>query len=264
MKNWKMAVAGILAMVMIGGCTVKHTPPTIVEERIEAKKADSRVACYQALAMREQATAMAMSGVPADQKIFLVLMKQQGDTAKTMLALATKQTLDECGEGTNVNDVLIAEMRSNTELQKQWLSAGKWAIGLGAGAWIAHDFIGALDSGGDVITSLSGGSKLNQNSQNTGSFNTAGNDVVTSAGTNINDQSAKAYGDGDAGIAVDESCPSGDCEDGVDGDGIAGIESTEQELCIKNPPGGFSPNGTPMWSDTLSCKTRWPLVAEPY
>lgn len=294
MRNTWKALGLLAVLAMLSGCSIKHTPPTIEEVSVYKIEQSARAACYQARAIASQADAVSMKGVPEKDKLFMILMKQQGDTAKEMLALATNRSLDPCDAGTNLFDVQIAEVRAAVEMNEDMLGAAKWGVGLGLGAWVSIEAIDALSAGGDVITSLSGGSNYNVDSQNSGSKNIAGGDTInTDSGVEIKDSSQNTYeGDNQRGsrnseeeVEGEEVCPEGEewdpihknctgtcrenqywdtelkeCVEGVNpaplaDEGDGGNEALAD--CRANPPGGTTTWGVPMYDEHTSCNSYY-------
>jgi hypothetical protein len=112
---------------------------------------------------------------------------------------------------------------------------------------------------------------MNVDSQNSGSYNSAGRDVVSTSGTTINDYSTQTEGDGDitgcpngnckedelkatcetnADCKEGETCTNGTCEGGPS------VDNINYERCVANPPGGVI-NGTPHYNATCSCKSHY-------
>jgi len=244
MKKGLVLLTGLL---MVGGCA-KVTPPT--PEMIQAQVHTDLVqqTCYEAFQEKAVADAKMLAGIPDDSKTMVILLKQQGDFSKSMMSLATGNSLDPCGGGSNLYDVQIAELKAQSVIAAKYIDGtfgiAKWVVG---GVTVAH----VLDDLGGVAYNLSGGSKLNISSQNTGSYNSkVGGDVTTTGGTTINDDSVNCDGCDTPDFGVTTAAVEDDNDDEAV---ILPVETVTD--CIADPPGGLSDSGRPMYDSTYSCET---------
>ena len=77
---------------------------------LEKSKANAKVACYKYLATQRVDT----SNLSASDKVSMEILAHD----EKIIAAVTGKSLDPCDQGTNLNDVLIAEMRGQAETYK--------------------------------------------------------------------------------------------------------------------------------------------------
>ncbi|RLC88480.1 MAG: hypothetical protein DRJ03_02415 [Chloroflexi bacterium] len=236
-------LALLTGLLLAAGCA-KVTPPT--PEMIQAQAHTDMVkqTCYETFLEKSVADAQVLAGIPDESKVMVILLKQQGDFSKSMMSLATGNSLDPCSGGSNLYDVQIAELKAQAVIAAKYidgsLGLAKWVVG---GVTMAH----VLDDLGGVAYNLSGGSKMNVNSQNTGSYNEHVGGNIESGGTTVTDNSENCDGC---------ETPSFGSVASMGADEEAEIQPVETVAdCMTNPPGGVSGAGKPMYNSTYSCET---------
>ena len=188
----------LIIVLLLSSC-VSMPEPTEQHVKMQEAASSASVACYQKAAAVEARAAAMLQNIPADQRMFLVMMSQQSENNKAMMAMATGRTYDPCSAGTNYNDVAVQLVRSQGELSQSYISAAKWLGGMGLG-YLAIDSIvdgvgATLNAGGDIISGSSGSGNINhgmktQNEvQHSSNINISDDPILTSTETNVD------YGD---------------------------------------------------------------------
>lgn len=152
-------VALVAAGLLLTGCGLHNFEAGDGLVQLEMHKDATKTACYQALAMNG----------PNYSKLSdmaIVMIEQQKATAQLVGAL-TGKTVDPCGGGTNLNDVLIADStnrnRSLQSLGGGVLNLGKWV----AGAWAAGEIVDSIgkNAGSNSNVDTGGGDASISNSR---------------------------------------------------------------------------------------------------
>jgi len=230
--------------IALTGCSIKRTPPTQEEVTVHNNLVTSRAACYAAQGVSSAELWKALSAIPKEDRALAILMVQQSEAGKALLAVATGRTYDPCGGGTNIFDVEIAEMEATAEMYGSYLDTAKWGLGLGLG-YLAVDSIMDAVSGSVVNYAVSENGKVNVNSQNSGSMNAVTGDFINEGSNNpVNNSYDNIDNDSDDGI-----------DTGIMSTDPVDPEFTEQQ-CIDNPPAGYSDAGTPLFSPGCSCNSH--------
>ena len=259
----------------LSGCV---SMPEITPEQASMHRAEeaTQATCYQAQQMMSGQMWGALAKVPdEDRAMAMMLMANQLNTQQ-MLAVATGKSLDPCSGDSNFHDVEIAYLKAQGQLVGQYIDAAKWGVGLGLGYAAWNSTVNALADAGGTYYSASENAKLNVNSQNKDSWNTAGRDVTTSGDHNLvnnnddcidcdQDKSEEGEPEVRSDCSVDADCLEGsEC---VDNRCVEpGQEPTSDfdiEACLDNPPGGVNSYGTPMYNAYTSCKSFW-QTGSPY
>jgi hypothetical protein len=177
------AIAGL-----VSGCGI--TQPTGGQLTAHQQTETSRTKCYEAVGTESRNFALSISAIPADQRMMVVMMHNQGELSKQMLSLATGRSLDPC-PATNMFDAEIAEVQSKNQTVSHVID-GAW----GVVPWVVGGFtINALaDKAGGYVINNSGSGDVNQASKNSGAFNTAGNDLSNTASQTNTDNSESCVG----------------------------------------------------------------------
>ena len=159
-----------MVLAVMVGCSA--TPITPSQERIQIAQETTEIACYNQMIDHDVAMMEALVNVPKNQIAFVVMMLEQQENSKEMMALATGRTYNPCAAGSSVFDVQIAELKEKnqyaTSATASALSIGKWIVG----GWAVSTIIDKAT--GDAYNYVaSDNAKVNVGSQNTGSYNTA-------------------------------------------------------------------------------------------
>jgi hypothetical protein len=243
-----ISMAFILSTLV--GCSA-HQPSTT---EITANK-DVTVAqteCYRMRSAEARRFVYQLSQIPPESRMIVVMLHNQGEMTKEIVAAATGNNVDPC-QATNIFDAQIAEVKAKnkalSDTTGKLTSLGTWVVG-GLTVSSLADKIG-----GEVVNSYNTGSEINQDSKNAGSYNTVSGDAAIE-GTNTSTSSV----DNSTDNSIDNSdnsdnCADGNCDD--DGAGATGDGSTSFDLdsCLANPPAGIS-GSTPLWTPTCSCHSH--------
>ena len=225
----------ILGVTGLVGCSA-HAP-TQREVTAHEKTEAARSACYDAVRAKETAKATTLMQVPMEERGYVVMFLNQGDQITQAVAAATGHTIDPC-RATNLFDAQIAEVvaknKTVSETGGKVLGLGKWIVG-GLTVDSALDKIG----GHTIQAMASEGSTVNFDSFKSGTDNMvqAGGDSTINAGQ----------------IGNTDNCAEGDCGETPEEPGDEPDDDFDLEACYANPPGGYKPDGTPLWTDECSC-----------
>jgi len=236
---FKRALLCLVTMSLIG-CSAHE--PTNMEIQANRDVTVAQSECYRMRTAEVQRFVAQLSQVPPEQRMVVVMLHNQGEMTKEIVAAATGHHIDPC-KSTNIFDAQIAEVKAKnkalSDTTGKLTNLGAWVVG---GLTISS----VMDkAGSDIVNSYNSGSEVNQNSKNSGSFNEVGGDAAidsTQSGTTDIDNSI------DNSTDNSENCADGNCDDG--GAGITGEFNLEE--CMNNPPSGWS-GTTPLWTPTCSC-----------
>ncbi len=165
-----------IVVFLLSGCAKPHQPYPQEVDMHRMTEASKNI-CYQSNATLQAARSAVIQSVPESQRMMVAMIYLQQQANAEIVAAATGNSIDPC-RSTNMFDMEIAEVKANAALNGKWIDAAKWGIGLGATAFIAHDMFSALEGAGGVSYILSDNAKLNTNSQNSGSYNQVGGDLL--------------------------------------------------------------------------------------
>jgi len=260
--------------------------PEITPEQASMTRSElaTKSTCYQSQQMMSGQMWGALGQIPEGERAMAVMMMANQQNNAQMLAVATGKSLDPCSGDSNFHDVEIAYLNAQTNLIGQYIDGAKWGVGLGLGYAAWNTTVHALADAGGTFYSASQNAKLNVNSQNKDSWNTAGNDVVTSGDHNLvnnNNDAIDSYnGDNPEGEVFDEefstesrriqtcetsedcledwSCVDKVCIENPSTDPVEPVEPEFSiEECLARPPFGLNEFGTPLFSPNCSCKSKW-------
>ncbi len=228
--------------LMLAGCAIEVTPPTIEQVKMQRYTDEVRDHCYSSIQAGLIADATLMAKVPEESRTMVVMLKQQGEFSKQMLAMATGASLDPCAGGTNLYDVQIAELKAKQDM------AGKYIDGtLGLAKWVVGGYTVAaiLDRAGGTTYSAVGGSTIDVHSKNQGSYNEKVSGNIS--GSNNPVTSTKVD---------NRTCTDCDTDSPVfDNDNASiQVEPFDLQQCLASPPGGWE-SGHPMYHEGCSCKS---------
>ncbi len=177
----------LIPLFLLASCAPVHTPMTSLEAQVQTKHEDTISACHAAQQAKTEAFQRAVSTLDSRDASTLMLLQQQSDFSKTMLALALGTDYDPCAGGATIYDVQIAEVQAGANIVGKYIDGG-----LGLAKWVVGGLTlnAVLDSAGAATYNyaLSGGSKVNTNSQNSGSFN---NETAGDLSGLVNDNAGK-------------------------------------------------------------------------
>jgi len=264
-----MKKIALISLFLIAGCVTRHAP-TLEEAQVQSQMSQSKTECYRMQANMAANLFSTLAQLPEEDRALALLMLQQQNASKELVAVATGHSLDPCGGGSNIFDVEIADLNAQTKLAGHYIDLGKFAVGTTA-AVIATDSIVDAIAGSAAATGIniaaSDNAKVNYQSQNKDAFQTAGNDISTTGTNNItnnNDDCIDCDQDrstGEAGIEGGECKVDADCVNNgmcVEGQCIPSEVDPSFEQCMSNPPGGWKGNSsTPMWNSECSCHSHF-------
>jgi len=248
MKKAGVYLVCIIGMIMLTSCSA-HVPSggeLVAHQQVES----SKTKCYEVQIYKEQKLVNSLAAIPPDQRMMVLMMNQQGEFSKQMLAIATGRSLDPC-TGTNLFDAQIAEVHEKNLTVRD--STGKV---IGVVPWIVGGLtISALadNAGESVVNSYNSGSEVNSDSKNAGSYNSVSGDAAIDTSNTITSSVDNSVDNSDNSDNSD-NCKEGECDDGA---GTTGDPSTDPVFdlssCLANPPAGHSSSGTPLWTSGCSC-----------
>lgn len=111
----KKVSACIVGMLMLAGCSV--TQPNQAALVAHAKTEEARQVCYKTMAESNKAFYNSIAKLPKDKQTLVLLLKQQGDTLRTVVAGIKGTSMDPC-RATNLFDAEIAEVKSKNDAVK--------------------------------------------------------------------------------------------------------------------------------------------------
>ena len=173
--------------LLLTGCGVhkfKQGDPLI---GLEQSKEASKAACYRA----QERSKIDTAGMSELGRVMLL----QQQSYERMVAAFTGKSFDPCSGGTNLNDVLIADVTQRNETLRTGIRSGEGVVKFGLGVW------GAV-SVADSIGSNAGNKTTN---------NTEGGDANTTNTRTTSETHATSTNTGEEGTAT--STPSGGATD---------------------------------------------------
>ncbi len=111
----KKVLAVIIGTLLLAGCSV--TQPNTNAVTAHMKTEEARKECYRSIALSNDSFYRAVSELPEDKQMMVLMMRQQADTLKTVVAGLKGTSMDPC-EATNLFDAQVAEVQSKNDAVK--------------------------------------------------------------------------------------------------------------------------------------------------
>ncbi len=122
--------------ILISGCGLHQFKAGDPLLALEQTKEASKAACYAAQAQNRIDT----SGLSELGKVMLL----QQQSYERMVAAFTGKSFDPCGSGTNLNDVLIADVQQRNETLRSLGGKALGAAQFAVGAWAAAEIVDSI------------------------------------------------------------------------------------------------------------------------
>jgi len=173
MKMFKVFMVGCLTLGL-SGCGIhefKQGDPLLALERT---KEASKAACYRAQA----------ANAPKVTSEMATVMIAQQKSYEAIIGAITGKSLDPCSGGTNLNDVLIAEVKSKNELAGKFIDGGFGTVKVLGGFYFGSkivDSLATMKSGSSESYTFTGDNsfKSSFNKGDTKSFDVTGAEGMT-------------------------------------------------------------------------------------
>jgi len=129
-------VVSLLALISLSGCGVHQFNINDGAVQVEMRKEISKASCYQAMGQ-------AAPDYSKLSDMAIVMIEQQKSTAQLVSAL-TGKSIDPCGGGTNLNDVLIADSQQRNQSLRSITGSAVGVVKFGLGVWGATEVVDSI------------------------------------------------------------------------------------------------------------------------
>lgn len=126
-------LAAVAALLMLSGCAMSVD---LTADDVAALTKAQSVAQQECLVWQAEILEMelrALEGMTKEQAYHYTMMRQQGRLVENLVASFTGKSSNPCNGGTNIYDVLIAELRERNETMRSIITTSggviKWGIG---------------------------------------------------------------------------------------------------------------------------------------
>ncbi len=221
--NMRRYIIGCGIMVfMLAGCARDRTPITEFDLQMSEHSMGARIACYQARERATVADIQALAKLPPETLEKVMMLKQQNDVMREVVAMVTGNSADPCGSiGDNYYTLESELTKADAAVTSAWVDKGfgllTSGVMYGAIGYSVHEIVDGMGSTYAAYDS----SRIN-------------------TGSNADSQNAD-----DSAVTTSE-----------DEESSSGISDEEQE-CMDNPPAGMHEDGWPQYSPGCSCNSHY-------